>query len=342
MGGSTIPTTTTTTPSPSPSPIPLPPSSMGGAVGGMGGAMGGSMGGGNGAETEEAQEEGQAQEGQAQGQAQGKFSGGQELEKSNKYFGLLGLLIGAAGGYFYAKKNNKNLVSFALIGSAIGVGIGLIIQNMKDKNELIQKSLPQVPQVPQQPEVQTTDESFINAEAAVKAVDTRQREEIGDGFFKVGNNLYKKYIDGTIQTGLLIDASGNVPLGETETVDLGGGAKMDRKKLIPYPKNKGIIKADGKGNFYYFEELSDLVKGEIARLNKLQSDKSAEANRKILLQKAESDKAEAKKVIAESKLAETDAQSKEAEAKAKTKKAIIGGSVVVLVAGFFIYKKFSK
>ena len=47
-------------------------------------------------------------------------------------FLILGLLIGAAGGYFYAKQNNKNLISFALVGSAIGVGIGLLIQNMKD------------------------------------------------------------------------------------------------------------------------------------------------------------------------------------------------------------------
>jgi hypothetical protein len=51
-------------------------------------------------------------------------------EKSNK-MKLLGLLIGAAGGYFYATKNNKNLMAFTLIGSAIGVGIGFYIEKNK-------------------------------------------------------------------------------------------------------------------------------------------------------------------------------------------------------------------
>lgn len=236
--------------------------------------------------------------------------------------------------------------------------------------------------------------------AAVNSVDTKQREEIGDGFFitissswigKNIPNLSKKYIDGTIQKGLLIDASGNVPLGEMETVDLGGGAKKIARKLIPYPKDKGFVKSNGKGQYFYFEELPELVKNEIARLNKLQSDAAAaataikdaqnksaaeqeaarkqalEADRKFQLQKAESEQkakeAEAKRVAAEKdaevkiaeqrrlqgeteaqtklRLAETEAQSKETEAKAKTKKAmIIGGSVLALVAGFFIWKKF--
>ena len=97
------------------------------------------------------------------------------------------------------------------------------------------------------------------------------REEIGDGFFITKNtvitgigsakninipNLSKKYIDGTIQKGLLIDASGNVSLGEIESVDLGGGKMMARKKLIPYPKDKGFVKSNGKGQYFYFEELT--------------------------------------------------------------------------------------
>jgi hypothetical protein len=221
-------------------------------------------------------------------------------------------------------------------------------------------------------------------------------KDLGDGFFlREGfmGGLYKKYIDGTNQRGFLIDGSGNVPLGEMETVDLGGGVKRITRKLIPYPKDKGFVKSDGQGKYYYFEELPELVKNEIARLNKLQSDaataaadlknaqnqsaaeqeakrkQALEADRKFQLQKAESEQkakeAEAKRVAAEKdaevkiaeqrrlqgeteaqtrlRLAETEAQSKEEEAKAKTKKAmIIGGSVLALVAGFFIYKKFSK
>jgi hypothetical protein len=229
-------------------------------------------------------------------------------------------------------------------------------------------------------------------------------EQIGDGFFIAKDynfgkgknipNLFKKYIDGTIREGLWIDASGNVPLGESETFTEStqfGTRSGTRRKLIPYPKDKGFVKSNGKGQYFYFEELPELVKNEIARLNKLQSDAAAsaaalidaknksaaeqesarkqaeESNRKFQLQKAESEQkakeAEAKRVAAEKeaevkiaeqkrlagetesqtklRLAETEAQSKEAEAKAKTKKAmIIGGSVLALVAGFFIWKKF--
>lgn len=216
----------------------------------------------------------------------------------------------------------------------------------------------------------------------VNLLEKESTKNLGDGFYLTERGLYKKYIDGTIQRGFLIDASGNVPLGGIETVDLGGGKMMDRKKLIPYPKDKGFVKSDGQGKYYYFLELSDLVRGEIARLNKLQSDAAAaaaalqnsqnqsaaeqeakrkqalEADRKFQLQKAQSEQkakeAEAKRVAAEKeaeiKIAEqrrlqgeTESQSKEAETKAKTKKAmIIGGSVLALVAGFFIYKKFNK
>jgi hypothetical protein len=243
-------------------------------------------------------------------------------------------------------------------------------------------------------------DNYSNASAGAikKTVDIGQAKDLGDGFYLDGNpfkkSLYKKYIDGTIQKGFLIDGSGNVPLGEEETFTEAGafGTRSGtRRKLIPYPKDKGFVKSDGEGKYYYFEELSELVKNEIARLNKLQSDAAAsaaalkdaqnksaaeqeaarkqaeEANRKFQLQKAESEQkakeAEAKRVAAEKeaeikiaeqkrlqgeteaqtklRLAETEAQSKEAEAKAKTKKAmIIGGSVLALVAGFFIWKKF--
>jgi flagellar biosynthesis GTPase FlhF len=283
--------------------------------------------------------------------------------------------------------------------------------------------------------IEGLDESLLDSYSNAIAIEKKEvdmggllrnesTKDLGDGFYlREGfrGGLYKKYIDGTIQRGFLIDGSGNVPLGETETVDLGNGKMMDRKKLIAYPKDKGFVKADGKGKFHYFEELSDLVKGEIARLNKLQSDAAAaaaalidsqnksaaekeaariaaeEANKKFQREKADAEEkarqAENKRLaeekekdrkfqlqkseteskakqaelkIAEQKrkqgeteaqtkirlaeeesktklrVAETEAQSKEDESKAKTKKAmIIGGSVLALVAGFFIWKKFS-
>jgi len=231
--------------------------------------------------------------------------------------------------------------------------------------------------------------------------------------------LYKKYIDGTYQKGFLIDGSGNVSSGR-------------ENQSIPYPRDKGFVKADGKGNYYYFEELSEFIKGEIARLTKLKNDaekaaadllsaqnksnaekeqakiaaeeankkfqrekadaeekarqaenkrlaEEKEKDRKFQLQKSETEskakqaelkiaeqkrkqgeteskaklkvaerEAETKIRLAEDesktklRVAETEAKSKEVEAKAKTKKAmIIGGSVLALVAGFLIWKKFS-
>jgi hypothetical protein len=132
-----IPRTIQSTPTPTPSIMTTPlPNTGGGATGGGamgGGAMGGgAMGGGamgGGAMTEKAESEqgGEQVGGIEQGGASQKQIEKQE-QKSIK--GFLGLLIGVTGGYFYAKQNNKNLISFCLIGGAIGIGIGLLYENM--------------------------------------------------------------------------------------------------------------------------------------------------------------------------------------------------------------------
>jgi hypothetical protein len=221
------------------------------------------------------------------------------------------------------------------------------------------------------------DESFsqaggvekVETEASVKS--EKDVKDLGNGFYSESilggrkRRLFKKFIDGTVLYGIIIDKDGNVPLGEKETVDMGGGKKMDRNKLIPYPKDKGFTKGDTDGNYYYFPELPDFKKNKIAELEKLQADtlkakqaqvdaenKSAaerakakkeaeDAEKKFQLQKAES---EAKAKAEEVKLAEQNRLKDESESKSKTKKILlIGGSVlVVLAVGFFMWKKFKK
>lgn len=206
------------------------------------------------------------------------------------------------------------------------------------------------------------------------------REEIGDGFFITKNtvitgigsakninipNLSKKYIDGTIQKGLLIDASGNVSLGEIESVDLGGGKMMARKKLIPYPKDKGFVKSNGKGQYFYFEELPEFIKNEIARLNKLQGiTETATTNSTFPIKKLSIPRkpsstmaASATKVQDIQKEAEEESAEKEESTEKTSEKTetegdkILGmpkmvayglGAVIVLVGGFIAYKKFKK
>ena len=202
------------------------------------------------------------------------------------------------------------------------------------------------------------------------------REEIGDGFFITKNtvitgigsakninipNLSKKYIDGTIQKGLLIDASGNVSLGEIESVDLGGGKMMARKKLIPYPKDKGFVKSNGKGQYFYFEELPEFIKNEIARLNKLQGiTETATTNStfpiSIPRKPSSTMAASATKVQDIQKEAEEESAEKEETEKTSEKTETEGdkilgmpkmvayglGAVIVLVGGFIAYKKFKK
>jgi hypothetical protein len=223
------------------------------------------------------------------------------------------------------------------------------------------------------------DESFSQAGGVAKEkVETdasikseKKVKDLGDGFYLDSildgkrKRLFKKFIDGTVLYGIKIDKDGNVPLGEKEIVDLGGGKKVDRNKLIPYPKDKGFTKGDIEGNYYYFPELPDFKKNKIAELEKLQADtlkakqaqvdaenKSAaerakakkeaeDAEKKFQLQKAE---AEAKAKSEEVKLAEQNRLKDESESKSKNRKILLigGGVLVALSVGFFMWKKFKK
>ena len=43
---------------------------------------------------------------------------------------VLGAFVGAMAGYFYAKKNNKNVTTFALVGGVAGFAVGKYLQGL--------------------------------------------------------------------------------------------------------------------------------------------------------------------------------------------------------------------
>ena len=195
--------------------------------------------------------------------------------------------------------------------------------------------------------------------------DLNNYKSIGDNFFSLNSGkckiLVKKYIDGTIQQGIIIDSLGNARIGEEEDVTLPGSTRVIKmRKLIPVPSDKGFKKNDGLGSYFYFEELPEWKKAEI---NKLEEQKIAAEKEMI---KAESIKEttarnEAIRLAREQKIAfekakrdaeinekaKRDAEiKKEADAKQtadKNKKIIIVVIVIVIaVAGFFVWKKYKK
>lgn len=165
-----------------------------------------------------------------------------------------------------------------------------------------------------------------------------------------------KYIDGTIQDGKLIDSDGKIVVKlEYAENSIKPIAIMDF-----YPKDKGFVENDGKGNYYYFEPLPEFKMIEIRRLEKLRDDaifakkkanEQAKIQYNISLTKIANDKR-----IAEQKIIEFEKQKSEAEAKSELgrvqsanakkqtqdskKQKIIIGSLSILVVAYFGLKYF--
>ena len=211
-------------------------------------------------------------------------------------------------------------------------------------------------------------ESNFSFSDANKNLDITTWNDIGDGFYVPNTNykgLAKKYIDGTIIYGSLINEKGEYlrNTGElNQDPNIGGVLGLKYKyEWTVYPKDKGFMKADGKGNYFYFEPLPDFKMAEIDRLLKLKNDadqaalqaknaedlrKAEEAKRLFELNKAQA----IAKAAADNKKAAEAARSKSASDKmaaearqlesSKNKK--IAAIVIVLILsiiGFVWYKK---
>lgn len=132
--------------------------------------------------------------------------------------------------------------------------------------------------------------------------------------------LTHKYIDGTIQYGKLIDSDGKIVVKlEYAENSIKPIATMDF-----YPKDKGFVKNDGQGNYYYFEPLPEYKMIEIRRLEKLRddailaqkrADEQANIQYNISLAKIANDKR-----IAEQKRIEFEKQKSEAESKSEAER----------------------
>ena len=163
--------------------------------------------------------------------------------------------------------------------------------------------------------------------------------------------LVKVWIDGTKQEGKNINDEGKMYVG----FNVGVGAIYE-----DYPKDKGFVKGDEKGNYFYFEPLPDFKMMEIDRLVRLKKEKEdAEAIAKILAAKEAREKAQRAKEAFERARAEAKAK-REAEeqaaelarqqemqriaAKEKTNKTmyIIIGVVAIGIIGFFVWRKMKK
>lgn len=213
---------------------------------------------------------------------------------------------------------------------------------------------------------------------------------IGDDFFIPNSSsaeLVKKYIDGTISNGIKIDSSGNCDCGTERETRIPHGIPnqpgfwiktIKKRDSIPYPKDKGFTKSDGRGNYFYFEPLSDLQMAEINRLQQLKADADqaakiaaqAEADRIAAQQAAQNQanaaaaqQAAAAKALAEQKIAVAKAAQAKADAQiaaanqktaematqniAKNKKIVVTVLVILIViviitASIWYYKKNKK
>ena len=167
--------------------------------------------------------------------------------------------------------------------------------------------------------------------------------------------LVKVWIDGTKQEGKNINDEGKMYVG----FNVGVGAIYE-----DYPKDKGFVKGDEKGNYFYFEQLPDFKMMEIDRLVRLKKEKEdAEAKAKILAQKEAREKAQKAKEAFERARQEAKAK-REAEEQAKRQAAelarqqemqrlaakqktnrtmyIIIGVVAIGIIGFFVWRKMKK
>jgi hypothetical protein len=137
------------------------------------------------------------------------------------------------------------------------------------------------------------------------------------------------------------------------------------KAYIPVPSDKGFIAGDGKGNYFYFEELPEFKRNEIKKLEDLKAaaekaerDAKAADDRRKAKEKALAEQKrkqfEMAKIEAERKAAEErmliEKQNQEITKKNQEKKKKENTTIIILVSvllvigivGFIIWKKYKK
>ena len=112
---------------------PSAPSGGGGGGGAAGGGAAGGGGGGGGAAPENDEETGGGEDAQKQLESE---SVAPVIETKKTSFDITNpfnilLIIGGIAGYFYAKKNSKNILAFSLLGAGIGGGLGYAFDKFK-------------------------------------------------------------------------------------------------------------------------------------------------------------------------------------------------------------------
>jgi len=137
------------------------------------------------------------------------------------------------------------------------------------------------------------------------------------------------------------------------------------KAYIPVPSDKGFTRGDGKGNYFYFEELPEFKRKEIERLEKLKAAaekaerdaKAADDRRKAkakalaeqerkkfeMAKKEAERKAEQERMLIEKQNQEITRKNKEKEKKQTTTIIVLVVVLLVLgVGGYFVWKKYKK
>lgn len=146
--------------------------------------------------------------------------------------------------------------------------------------------------------------------------------------------------------------------------DIDGFAGRE-KAYIPVPNNKGFTTGDGKGNYFYFEELPEFKRNEIKKLedlkaaaekakadaiaadikNKEQAKRKAEEEkRKFELAKKEAErKAAQERMLIEKQNQETTRQNQEKQKKENTTIIVLVSILLVIgIVGFIIWRKYKK
>ena len=146
---------------------------------------------------------------------------------------FIGLLVGAIGGFVYAKLKNKNILTSLFFGGAIGGGLGFGYDKMKDANPNKSKS---------ETASTTGDKSEEFYNKLMKIADEKPNK---DEFLKKYNSLTDKQKEiANIMLDYFLELKPLVQ--KSPEVVLGGGSEEDKKKFLDINKKHEVKMASFK------------------------------------------------------------------------------------------------